>query len=544
MLPNREPPTVLDISIKDWVTNSCLRLGEFLSAFSDAPPILAGVTVVSMAGLLLSNTVPMGIAISRHYSPLEDPVPNIIREFFDINCLGQFTSITSNRYSDVETFMSFYSSGLSVPMQFSALFTFTVSVMVAQLGPIPIPYQGSRLSVSLWLCWMATLLLQILFVFISIIASCDAYNTFQDTYKSCLRLSPGTSYSTLNIISTLTFSLQPFFLFKLLLITMYWATFVEGLKVYLRVRNLGATYAGYDVLLLKIFAFVVFALPVGYSILAWAVTLSAIFTLAFMTTLVLFMFLTVAAFFTFMILVNYAAVRAAEKSQGDAAKIAEQVHDMLWWIPLLINESKDIPFVNAMRYCIIVFALAPIMVFGTWLAFSSYGGSSFLLTLGLIYDLNFYEFKALTSIPPIDFGSIALLPNWANLGGAYLAGAAQSPTDLLQSSRSLYGLSLVLAIIKIAVSFLNDLFSAMDLFEGRNRARFSKEASKSLEQEPNLSPYTENNMQVSRAKAALEMAKAALRISKEAVGRFVSCCKKRGETAVEGDTAPQVKTVM
>lgn len=308
--------------------------------------------------------------------------------------------------------------------------------------------------------------------------------------------SAGTDTPSLNMLAGMTFPLQPVFLSKLMLMTINWSILVEGIKLlyFTRKDDEGDEFdestvnVDLDKYLVLGFAGLIFIPPILWTLFWWVLSLSFIFTLFFLVILIVFVLLAIFIYVVFLSIINNKNNEWMESqnfnnietlSQLLEFKIHESVREMLWWIPAALNENGNSnSFVIGIQFSCAVFILAPIVVFGTWLAMACYNGADFTRSLGLIFNISFYEFRFGFHTPPINFSDIALLADFQSLGAAYLNGVNLPPGQNIKAARSLYGLSQLMSIIKAFIAISSDI---LNITEGHvPNARFYEQAQESL----------------------------------------------------------------
>ena len=118
-----------------------------------------------------------------------------------------------------------------------AMFGLTATVMIAQLGGIPTPKIGSKLSLANWSLWMLAVCVQWFSTFLSLVMAGESYMLFAEESRDCMvPFTEDSELARLNVVAGLTFFVQPIFLNKLLVMYFFALVFVEGVKVFARTR--------------------------------------------------------------------------------------------------------------------------------------------------------------------------------------------------------------------------------------------------------------------------------------------------------------------
>ena len=378
---------------------------------------------------------------------------------------------------------------LRIENQLLTLGSLAATVAIAQLGGIPTPKLGSTLALATWSVWMVSVAFQFCSTLLALVMACESYTVFAAESRECMvPLAAGSDLARLNVIAALTFFVQPLFLVKFLLMYFYVGVAIEGVKVFARAR--AWTWAmGWNVLMVSGFRvpideaiftnYLVCAIvpPVGYTLLAWILSGSFVFTLA--CTFLLEACVLAAAGVVWLVLYRlYKWSDGAKDKGGVLAKVAAAVHDMTWWVD---SNSK---FTGLIYVALATYLLSPLVVFGTWASVSAYGGEGpreFMATVALIYEYTFAIASELGWSPPsltLDPSLVVGLPAYL---GDYLAGLGDMPSaDLFAGSQALDALASVIAFFKPAVCWLAAFLSMFDNLNVAENAAFALEAPETL----------------------------------------------------------------
>jgi len=444
---------------------------------------------------------------------------------------GNYTNSTSSiadtaSQREIKSVLLSFFGGLSVPGQIASFFTYTSAIMLAQVGGIPRPSKNSQFTTLLWYDWLALQGAQVFLLFLSLIAFCSAFTGFQHKYYNCMIPSAGTNTPSLNVLAAMTFPLQPVFLSKLMLMTMNWAILVEGIKLFYATKrdenpafDTDSVNLNLDKHLVVGFAILTFIPLLVWTLFCWVLSLSFVFTFFFLVILIVFILFAICIYvlclrFIFkknnewmdshkdemqkylMTLKNKNTQSSGENKIPLAHSLVLKAHELvketLWWVKATTDpffpetengnqsptDPDTNPFVVGIQFSCIVFIVSPIIVFGTWLAIACYNGADFTRSLGLIFDISFYEFRFGFHAPPINFSDIALLADFQALGAAYLNGVYLPPEQNIKAARSLYGLSQLMSIIKAFISISTDVLGKAENLVPH--ARFHEEAQISM----------------------------------------------------------------
>ena len=113
---------------------------------------------------------------------------------------------------------------------------------------------------------------------------CQSYTAMAAQSRACmLPFHEGSDLARLNVVAALTFFMQPVILVPLLLMYFFVAVGTEGVKVGARTRQWEWAFkgegSGIDNVINRYYLFLAVAPPVLYSLLAWVLSGSFIFTL-------------------------------------------------------------------------------------------------------------------------------------------------------------------------------------------------------------------------------------------------------------------------
>ena len=215
--------------------------------------------------------------------------------------------------------------------------------------------------------------------------------------------------------------------------------------------------------------------PVGYTLLAWILSGSFVFTLA--CTFLLEACVLAAAGVVGLVLYRlYKWSDGAKDKGGVLAKVAAAVHDMTWWVAHKLNNG----FSRLILLALATYLLSPLVVFGTWASVSAYGGEGpreFMATVALIYEYTFAIASELSWSPPALTLDSSLVVGLQEVCGDYLAGLGDMPSaDLFAGSQALDALASVIAFFKPAVCWLAAFLSMFDNLNVAENAAFALEA--------------------------------------------------------------------
>ena len=298
-------------------------------------------------------------------------------------------------------------------------------------------------------------------------------------------LAAGSDLARLNVTAALTFFVQPLFLVKFLLMAFYVAVAVEGVKVFARARawtwamgkNVPLVDGGRvpsDDAIFGNYLLIVILPPVAYTLLAWVLFGSFVFTL-FCTFLLEACTLAAAGLVWLVLYRLYAWSDGAKDQEGALGTVAAAVHDMTWWVAA----DRSGAFTALVTSALATYLLSPLVVFGTWTAVSAYGGEGpreFMATVALTFRYSF----AITSerwSPPslsLDPSLVAGLPEYV---GDYVASLGDmTSADLLKGSQALDALASAIALVKPTLCWLAALLSTFDGLNVAKNAAFAAEA--------------------------------------------------------------------
>ena len=215
--------------------------------------------------------------------------------------------------------------------------------------------------------------------------------------------------------------------------------------------------------------------PVGYTLLAWILSGSFVFTLA--CTFLLEACVLAAAGVVGLVLYRlYKWSDGAKDKGGVLAKVAAAVHDMTWWVA----HEPDNGFCILILFALMTYLLSPLVVFGTWASVSAYGGEGpreFMATVALVYEYTFAIASELGWSPPSLTLDPSLVVGLPEVFGDYLAGLGDMPSaDLFAGSQALDALASVIAFFKPAVCWLAAFLSMFDNLNVAENAAFALEA--------------------------------------------------------------------
>ena len=111
----------------------------------------------------------------------------------------------------------------------------------------------------------------------------------------------------------------------------------------------------------------------------------------------------------------------AKDKGGVLAKVAAAVHDMTWWTAADLMSNG---FTLLILVLLLTYLLSPLVVFGTWVSVSAYGGEGpqeFMVTVALIYEYTFAIASELGWSPPSLTLDPSLVVGLAAYLGDYLA---------------------------------------------------------------------------------------------------------------------------
>eukprot|EP00618_Florenciella_parvula_P031713 CAMPEP_0119474370 /NCGR_PEP_ID=MMETSP1344-20130328/5643_1 /TAXON_ID=236787 /ORGANISM="Florenciella parvula, Strain CCMP2471" /LENGTH=621 /DNA_ID=CAMNT_0007507641 /DNA_START=85 /DNA_END=1950 /DNA_ORIENTATION=- len=405
----------------------------------------------------------------------------VLHHFYDEECLAEDPEL----YKRTAKMLLVFVQDLRIENQLLTLGSLAATVAIAQLGGIPTPKLGSKLALATWSVWMVSVAFQFCSTLLALVMACESYTVFAAESRECMvPLAAGSDLARLNVIAALTFFVQPVFLVKLLLMFFYVAVAVEGLKVFARARawdwamgrNVLTVLGGREAIdgaILENYLTCAIVPPVGYTLLAWILSGSFVFTLA--CTFLLEACVLAAAGVVGLVLYRLFKWSDGAKDEGGVlAKVAAAVHDMTWWVDLKGGFSVLIGFALA------TYLLSPLVVFGTWASVSAYGGEGpeeFMATVALVYEYTFAIASELGWSPPsltLDPSLVVGLPAFF---GDFLVGLGDMPSaDLFAGSQALDALASVIAFFKPAVCWLAAFLSMFDNLNVAENAAFALEA--------------------------------------------------------------------
>ena len=173
--------------------------------------------------------------------------------------------------------------------------------------------------------------------------------------------------------------------------------------------------------------------------------------------------------------------KEAKDKEGVLKKVAAAIHDMTWWVNA---EYSNIFAGVALGF--IALMVSPLVVFGTWVAISAYGGEGpeeFMATNALIYEFTFMGFSDLRNWSPpsfsIDPSLVAELPAYLAM---YLASLSEmTSSELYKASQAFNSLSAFVAFLKPLICAVPSMLT-MDCAESLGeKVGASKNASFALE---------------------------------------------------------------
>ena len=216
--------------------------------------------------------------------------------------------------------------------------------------------------------------------------------------------------------------------------------------------------------------------PVGYTLLAWILSGSFVFTLA--CTFLLEACVLAAAGVVWLVLYRlYKWSDGAKDEGGVLAKVAAAVHDMTWWAAADLSNGG---FTILIFLALATYLLSPLVVFGTWASVSAYGGEGpreFMATVALVYEYTFAIASELGWSPPSLTLDPSLIVGLPEVFGDYLAGLGDmASADLFAGSQALDALASVIAFFKPAVCWLAAFLSMFDNLNVAENAAFALEA--------------------------------------------------------------------
>jgi len=405
----------------------------------------------------------------------------VLHHFYDEECLAEDPEL----YKRTAEMLRVFVQDLRIENQLLTLGSLTATVAIAQLGGIPTPKLGSKLALATWSVWMVSVAFQFCSTLLALVMACESYTVFAAESRECMvPLAAGSDFARLNVIAALTFFVQPLFLVKLLLMFFYVVVAVEGVKVFARARawdwamgknvlSVTGDRVPIDSAILLNYLLCAIVPPVGYTLLAWILSGSFVFTLA--CTFLLEACVLAAAGVVGLVLYLLSKWSDGAKDEGGVlAKVAAAVHDMTWWV------GGNGNFTTLIFLALQTYLLSPLVVFGTWASVSAYGGEGpreFMATVALVYEYTFAIASELGWSPPSLTLDPSLVVGLPEVLGDYLAGLGDMPSaDLFAGSQALDALASVIAFFKPLVCWLNTFLTMYDMLNVAENAAFALEA--------------------------------------------------------------------
>lgn len=132
-------------------------------------------------------------------------------------------------------------------------------------------------------------------------------------------------------------------------------------------------------------------------------------------------------------------------------KISKTIRDSLWWADGMADGSGNKPFQWTIRLALVLYAIAPLVVYGTCLALYVYNVESMELHTDFIRWSYQYTFSVFSSIEirfPSFFFDLSLVPEALSYIKGFLWSVSRDPKYYLQGSAAVTGLNFLLSIIK------------------------------------------------------------------------------------------------
>lgn len=420
---------------------------------------------IIMLGFSSCNVCPAGSASSSSLTSCEYPSKTISDFFFDRYCLYE-----RGFNDEVQKIVPFFYGQLSVAMQIMCIINFIGIVFLNMLGGVPTPFcskglEGSRESpwrsaLACWVIWEFITLLQFAFAFLAFIASCQAYTAIHVSFSDCLKVVTKSKLPVLGVFSTMTFQLQPIFLYPFLNLTLFLWQALYGWVVYAEMfaERQQAIAAGDNSSSYAFACFVAsvmigrgaFVLLVLWTILCWLFSASFIWSFFLFLPIVIIVLVTVVIGFVLAVLAIDFVLYFMKANEGDTPGTAQDsfryqlkfLRTVLWntYADLvatlyLKDEGEDDTVVVSrevvsgntqglqenISFLLIYLVLALFIIMGIQFSIILYSGSfDFARGLQIMYhfmfrDMKRFEFPRLSiSLNPAPLSKFSrITPKWA-----------------------------------------------------------------------------------------------------------------------------------
>ena len=411
------------------------------------------------------------------------PVRHGVYEYFYQDC-GSIALVDGSMICGQEVVNDVLSEvvgGIGFEATFGDSICVLILSMMLQIGGIPTPTE--RVTRILYTCWMLVVVVQWLFMLLSLLSIAAAYWKMREILTDCA-VQWNNEYAIMDVIAMPSFVFQPAVLSKLMVMMIYWAGLIEGVKVWCAANRTKPKKKQFlcwgkvvpvDEALLWRYVLYIMGPLVLYSLACSLCSMAIAFGIVFFLPMALFLMASYLVIFVLLYKLCFWIEEIQEKRvKSDGVRgyswSLDVMHSMVWWT-MPPNGVKG-TFQATIWLATALYALSPLVIYGTWMAAFVYAGNTTADNMQLIRDAYSFAFAwfggADRNLLSFEFRLTRLIEARDVLLNVMDNFALQEPAVFITTARAFTLFVFVLAFVKPLINVLLYALAVYDLGPSRN----------------------------------------------------------------------------